>query len=109
MAFSRSVCGGADRSLAMVEIMKRLVLLSVPVVFAAGWVPQSIATRASFRGLSAVDAKTVWVSGSRGTVLRTVDSGVTWSVDTIPGAAALDLRDIQAFDANTAIAMTAGE
>lgn len=76
---------------------------------AGGWEIQSVATRASFRGLSVVDTKTAWVSGSRATFLRTVDGGATWTLDSIAGHAALDLRDIHAFSATTAVAISAGE
>src|SRR3954462_13830818 len=78
------------------------------LIFAAGWVVQPALTRSSFRGLSAVDAKTVWVSGSRARFLRTVDGGTTWKLDSIAGDSTRDLRDIHAFDANTAVAISAG-
>jgi photosystem II stability/assembly factor-like uncharacterized protein len=78
------------------------------VAFSGGWVAQSSGTRSSFRGLAVVDAKTVWVSGTRGKVLRTIDGGTTWKLDSIPGADSLDLRDIEAIDARTAIAISAG-
>src|ERR1043165_5730635 len=73
----------------------------------AGWLIQPTNTRSSFRGLSVVDAKTAWASGSRGKFLRTTD-GATWALDSIAGADSLDLRDIQAFDAMTAVAISAG-
>ena len=56
------------------------------LAFSGGWVPQSSGTRSSFRGLDVVDAKTAWISGSRGKVLRTTDGGSTWKLDSIPGA-----------------------
>jgi photosystem II stability/assembly factor-like uncharacterized protein len=89
--------------------MKNTILGFVSlVVFSSGWVAQSSGTRSSFRGLDVVDAKTAWVSGARGKVLRTVDGGNTWKLDSIPGADSLDLRDIEAIDARTAIAISAG-
>ncbi|HVK20885.1 MAG TPA: oxidoreductase [Actinokineospora sp.] len=60
------------------------------------------------RGLSAVSHRVAWASGSEGTVLRTVDSGATWQRSSPPDSAALQLRDIQAFDADTAVAMSIG-
>src|SRR6267378_2352679 len=39
----------------------------------------------SLRGLSAVNDKIVWVSGSAGTVGRTFDGGATWTWSTVPG------------------------
>src|SRR3954471_21989798 len=78
------------------------------LLFVAGWVVQPALTRSSFRGLSAVDAKTVWVSGSRARFLRTTDGGGTWKLDSIAGDTTSDLRDIQAFDGSTAVAISAG-
>lgn len=62
-----------------------------------------------FRGLSAVDRNTAWVSGSQGTVLRTADGGRTWRDVSPPGAAELQFRDIEAFDARRAVVLAIGE
>ena len=68
---------------------------------------------ASLRGLCVVDELVVWASGTGGTVIRSVDGGRSWtdvSVGrSVAAAAEQDLRDIEAFDANTAVAMAAGE
>ncbi|MBS1662011.1 MAG: oxidoreductase [Bacteroidetes bacterium] len=61
--------------------------------------------RTSLRGLSAVNDKIVWVSGSSGTVGRSIDGGKTWEWMTVPGYEKRDFRDIEAFDANTAVIM----
>lgn len=61
------------------------------------------------RGLSVVDERVVWASGSGGTVLRTTDGGMNWSVLKVPNADSLDFRDIEAFDATTAYVLSAGE
>jgi photosystem II stability/assembly factor-like uncharacterized protein len=42
------------------------------------WTLQTSGTTARFRGVSAVDDRMAWTSGSRSTVLRTLDSGTTW-------------------------------
>jgi photosystem II stability/assembly factor-like uncharacterized protein len=59
----------------------------------------------SMRGLSAVDDKTVWVSGSSGTVGLSLDSGNSWKWMNIKGYEKTDFRDIEAFDSKTAIIM----
>lgn len=71
------------------------------------WVAQASGTQVELRGLSVVSPTVAWASGAKGTVLRTTD-GSTWTALTVPGAEGLDLRDIAAFDADTAIAMSAG-
>lgn len=74
----------------------------------AKWQLTHTQSTASLRGLSAVSAKVVWAGGSEGTVLRTVDGGVTWSKHPVPGAEELQFRDIEAFDDQRAVLMTAG-
>ena len=59
------------------------------------------------RGLAVVSDRIAWASGAKGTVLRTID-GDTFKVIAVPGAEALDFRDIEAFDENTAITMSIG-
>ncbi|MFG2292615.1 WD40/YVTN/BNR-like repeat-containing protein [Streptomyces sp. NPDC048603] len=74
-----------------------------------GWALKGTGTDARFRGLAAVSRSTAWVSGSRGTVLRTVDGGRSWQNVSPPGAQDLQLRDIEAFDARRAVALSIGE
>jgi len=63
----------------------------------------------SLRGLSVVSDKIIWVSGSAGTVGRSIDGGTTWTWTTVPGYEKRDFRDIEAFDENTAIIMAIAE
>jgi photosystem II stability/assembly factor-like uncharacterized protein len=60
------------------------------------------------RGLSAVSDAVAWASGREGTVVHTTDGGRTWQVSRVPGAGALDFRDVQAFGPDEAIVMGAG-
>lgn len=63
----------------------------------------------SLRGLSAVNDKIIWVSGSSGNVGRSLDGGKTWNWITVPGYEKRDFRDIEAFDAKTAIIIAIAE
>ncbi|HEY6826072.1 MAG TPA: hypothetical protein VI259_04385 [Gemmatimonadaceae bacterium] len=74
----------------------------------AQWAPQQSGTNAEFRGLSPVSGSVVWASGTRGRVAHTSDGGRTWQVDTVPGAARLDLRAIFAADSRRIWVMSAG-
>lgn len=65
----------------------------------------STGPKSSFRGLSVVDDNTVWVSGSAGTVGKSTDGGQNWQWMTVTGYEKTDFRDIEAFDAQTAIIM----
>src|SRR5260221_8531846 len=69
---------------------------------------QNSKTDVQLRGISAVSSKVAWASGAKGTVLRTVDGGEMWETMVIVGAEALDFRDIQAFDQNTAFVLSIG-
>jgi photosystem II stability/assembly factor-like uncharacterized protein len=66
-------------------------------------------TKASLRGLSVVDDATVWVSGSSGTVGRSLDGGATWKWMTVKGFEKSDFRDIEAFTDQVAIIMAIAE
>ncbi|MEO7306665.1 MAG: oxidoreductase [Ferruginibacter sp.] len=62
-------------------------------------------SKASLRGLSVVSDKIIWVSGTAGSVGRSVDAGDTWTWTTVKGFEKADFRDIEAFDSSTAIIM----
>lgn len=72
------------------------------------WELTPTGSTARLRGLSVVDGRTAWASGSLGTVLRTVDGGRTWLSVGPPDTAALQFRDIEAFDAHNAVALSIG-
>jgi photosystem II stability/assembly factor-like uncharacterized protein len=63
----------------------------------------------SIRGLCPVNDNVVWVSGSKGTVGRSLDGGKTWQWMSVKGFEKTDFRDIEAFNANTAIIMGIAE
>jgi len=69
---------------------------------------QMSGTDVQLRGISAVSEKVAWASGAKGTVLRTIDGGEHWTKVEVPGAEALDFRDIQAFDWDTAFVLSIG-
>ncbi|WP_285473311.1 oxidoreductase [Actinoplanes sp. NBRC 101535] len=72
------------------------------------WQLTDTGSTARFRGLAAVDGRVAWVAGSAGTILRTTDAGRHWTSTGPADAAALQFRDIEAFDARTAVALTIG-
>lgn len=80
----------------------------MPLAVSSQWMKQDVKTTASFRGLSVVNEKVVWASGTGGTVIRTTNGGKSWKVITVPGAEKLDFRDIEAFDAKTAYILSIG-
>lgn len=86
-----------------------------------GGVPEIAGTRAarlvelgapagdvSLRGLSVVSADLFWASGQEGTVLRGTQGGQRIDVFHVAEAEGADLRSIHGFDAEVAVAATAG-
>lgn len=100
--------------------MKNLLFLPLIFLFACSsqkqeevkrtpyWQPLESGVSAGFRGLSGVSDQVAWASGSGGTVIRTIDGGQTWEDVSVPGTDTIQYRDIEAFDANTAIVLSAG-
>jgi photosystem II stability/assembly factor-like uncharacterized protein len=86
------------------------VVFVMAVVAAEGspWTHQVSGTTVSLRGLSVVSDQVAWVSGQNGTFCRTTNGGNTWTAGKVPDAS-YDFRDIDAFDANTAYVLSAGE
>jgi hypothetical protein len=66
-------------------------------------------TKTSIRGLSVVDDRIIWASGSNGIVGKSLDSGRTWKWSVVKGFEKRDFRDIEAFDATTAIIIAVAE
>ena len=62
-------------------------------------------TKVSIRGLSVVNDQVVWVSGSNGTVGKSVDGGANWKWFIVKGFEKTDFRDIEAFDETSAVIM----
>lgn len=75
------------------------------------WTLSATGSAERFRGLSAVDDKVAWVSGTNGSVLRTTDGGRTWASvgPALSGAnAAFQFRDVEAFSATSAVILSIG-
>lgn len=62
-------------------------------------------TNTSLRGMSIASDEVIWVSGSNGTVGKSVDGGKTWRWIIVATYEKRDFRDIEAFDSSTAIIM----
>lgn len=62
-------------------------------------------TNVSFRGMGIAKDKSIWVSGSKGTIGKSNDEGKTWAWVNPKGFENRDFRDIEAFSNTTAIAM----
>lgn len=65
-------------------------------------------TSENLRGLSAPSATNLWASGTHGAYLRSLDGGDSFHAAQVPGAEALDFRDVEAFDGELAYLLSAG-
>ena len=63
----------------------------------------------SFRGLSTLSENEIWVSGSKGTVVHTNNSGKSFDTLNPAGFSKKDFRDIHAFNSQSAVVMSAGD
>jgi photosystem II stability/assembly factor-like uncharacterized protein len=71
-------------------------------------IEQTSGTNALLIAVSPVDERTVWVSGSLGTWLRTTDGGATWNAGRVLGADSLQFRDVHGVSATTAYLLSIG-
>jgi photosystem II stability/assembly factor-like uncharacterized protein len=92
----------------MRPIIALIVVVSVSSDARSQWISQPSGTMARLRGISVVSEEIVWVSGTGGTFLRTLDGGKSWHAGSVPGASALDFRDIHGVDARVAILLSIG-
>src|SRR5262245_41079296 len=93
----------------LILLLALLLFLSHPAEAAWEFQQSNTGTNIAFRAVQAVSPKVVWIGGSSGTVLRTLDGGQTWEKRNVPDGGKLDFRGVAAFDANTAIVVGAGE
>jgi len=89
--------------------MRTLALL--PIVLAISLhaqSPQKSNTTENLRGISVLSNQIAWASGAHGTYLRSTDGGHNWQPAQVPGAEALDFRDVKAFSDDFAYLLSAG-
>ncbi len=84
------------------------ILLFAGSLWAQSYTTQKSNTSESLRGVGMVSKQVAWASGTKGTYLRTVDGGRTWSVGQVTGAESLDFRDVEAFGLDVAYLLAAG-
>lgn len=63
----------------------------------------------SFRGLAPLNDTVCWVSGSKGTVLKTENGGLSWDTISPAGFATKEFRDIHVYSHTHAIVMSSGD
>ena len=84
-----------------------LTVAAALVLVVPQWTLQKSNVTERLRGVSAVNDRVAWASGSSSTVLRTDDGGATWKRLTVT-ADKLDFRDIDAINERTAYVLAIG-
>ena len=90
------------------HLLAVVCLAAAPGALEARFTPQASGVTSRLRGVSAPSARVAWASGASGTVLLTTDGGETWRLRPVPGAEALDFRDVDAFDERVAYVLSIG-
>ncbi len=72
------------------------------------WERHDLPVPASLRGMSTPAQGVIWVGGSGGALFRSIDNGSTWAEVAPPDSDTLDFRDVEAFDREKAVVMSAG-
>lgn len=97
----------------MISIKKTVTiaasLLACMYAFTQQIIPIESGTKSSLRGLSVVNDRVIWASGSAGTVGKSLDSGATWIWHTVKGFEKTEFRDIEAFNETSAVIMAIAE
>jgi photosystem II stability/assembly factor-like uncharacterized protein len=71
--------------------------------------PQNSGTTQLLIAVSPVNPRVVWASGAGGTFTKTTDGGQTWHASVVPGAEALQFRDVEAFSDREAYLLSIGD
>ncbi len=70
--------------------------------------PQVSGTTQGLIAVSPVDSRVVWASGRGGTFVVTTDGGQTWRAGVVPGAEALQFRDVEGVSDKVAYLLSIG-
>jgi photosystem II stability/assembly factor-like uncharacterized protein len=70
--------------------------------------PQKSGTTQLLIAVSPVNSRVVWAAGTGGTYVVTTDGGETWSAGVVPGAKALQFRDVHGVSEKVAYLMSVG-
>ena len=71
--------------------------------------PQNSGTTQGLIAVSPVDSRIVWASGRGGTFVVTTDGGRHWTAGVVPGAEALQFRDVQGVSDKVAYLQSIGD
>ena len=95
-------------SLAALALVTPLASAGGPAPAGPSVTAQQSGTTNRLQAVSPVTPRIVWVSGVGGTFAVTTNGGATWRAGVVPGAEALQFRDVQGVNARVAYLLSAG-
>ena len=96
-------CSEADAPSSPTATAPALKQVSAPTL-----TPQQSGTTNRLQAISPVNGRVAWASGVGGTFVVTTDGGNTWRAGVVPGAEALQFRDVEGISERVAYLMAAG-
>src|SRR6476469_730372 len=96
------------RSLTALILIFACATLNAKAIHQPTLTPQNSGTTNGLIAVSPVNPRVVWACGRAGTFTVTTDGGQTWRAGVVPGAEALQFRDVQAFSASVAYLLSIG-
>jgi photosystem II stability/assembly factor-like uncharacterized protein len=99
------------KNLSMQKSLLSVYFLGLSFLFSGSSFAQSatIQSEASYRSVDMLNSSVVWVSGSKGSILKTSDGGKSWQNKCPARYATHDFRGVVVLDMNTVVAISAGE
>jgi len=91
--------------------MRNLIIILTFLTFnsVAQWEVNTFENKASFRAIDMLDSANIWISGSKGSILKSTDSGKTWKNMCPEMFKAFDFRGIAVLNQSEIVAMSAGD
>src|SRR3954466_4062702 len=84
------------------------VVFACTVCYSQTLTPQTSGTTNRLQAISPVTSKVVWASGVGGTFALTTNGGATWHAGAVPGAEALQFRDVEGISDKIAYLLSSG-
>lgn len=97
------------RALIFLSVLAVTSLASADKIHQPKLAPQNSGTTQGLIAVSPVNERVVWASGRGGTFVKTTNGGKTWTAGVVPGAEALQFRDVQGVSEKVAYLMSIGD
>jgi photosystem II stability/assembly factor-like uncharacterized protein len=89
--------------------MRVLFFILLSIQLKAQWKIQTFENKASFRAIDRLDTDNIWISGSRGSILKSTNGGISWKNVCPSKFKDFDFRGIAVLNKDEIIAMSAGD